>query len=38
MKVIFLFLEPLLLNTNIKLNNNKTKAILLGKIKRPIAR
>ena len=38
MKVIFLYLEPLPLNTNIKLSNNKTKAILLDRIKRPIAR
>ena len=37
-KVIFLHLEPLPLNTNIKLSNNKTKAILLDRIKRPIAR
>ena len=37
-KVIFLCLEPLPLNTNIKLSNNKTKAILLSKNKRPIAR
>ena len=38
MKLIFLHLEPLPLNTNIKLSNNKTKAILLDRIKRPIAR
>ena len=38
MKLIFLYLEPLPLNTNIKLSNNKTKAILLDRIKRPIAR
>ena len=38
MKVIFLCLESLPLNRNIKLSNNKTKAILLGRIKRPIAR
>ena len=38
MKAIFLYLEPLPLNTNITLSNNKTTAILLDKIKRPIAR
>ena len=38
MKVIFLYLEPLPLNSNIKLSNNKTKAIWLDRIKRPIAR
>ena len=38
MTIIFLCLEPLPLNTNIKLSNNKTKAILLDRIKRPIAR
>ena len=38
MKLIFLYLEPLPLNTNIKLSNNKTTAILLDRIKRPIAR
>ena len=37
-KVIFLHLEPLPLNTNIKLSNDKTKALLLDRIKRPIAR
>ena len=36
--MIFLCLEPLPLNTNIKLSNNKTKAILLSRIKGPIAR
>ena len=36
--VIFLGLEPLPLNTNIKLSNNKTKAILLSRNKRPIVR
>ena len=35
-KMIFLCLEPL--NTNIKLSNNKTKAILLSRNKRPIVR
>ena len=34
----FLCLKPLSLNTNIKLSNNKTKAILLSRSKRPIAR
>ena len=38
MKAIFLYLEPLPLNTNITLSNDKTTAILLDKIKRPIAR
>ena len=38
MKVIFLYLQPLPLHTNIKLSNNKTKATLLSRIKRPIAR
>ena len=37
-KVIFLCLEPLPLNTNIKLSNNKTKAILLSRNKRAIVR
>ena len=37
-KVIFLCLEPLPLNTNIKLSNNKTRAILLSRNKRPIVR
>ena len=36
--MIFLCLEPLPLNTNIKLSNNKTKAILLSRNKRPIVR
>ena len=38
MKMIFLCLEPLPLNKNIKLSNNKTKAILLSRNKRPIVR
>ena len=38
MKVTFLYLEPLPLNSNIKLSNFKTKAILLDRVKRPIAR
>ena len=37
-KVLFLSLEPLHLNTNIKLSNNKTKAILLRRNKRSIVR
>ena len=37
-KVIFLYLESLPLNTNIKLSNNKTKGILLNRNKRPIGR
>ena len=37
-KVIFLCLGPLPLNTNIKLSNNKTKPILLSRNKKPIAR
>ena len=37
-KVIFLCLESLPLNTNIKLSNNKTKAILLSIHKRPFVR
>ena len=36
--MIFLCLELLLLNTNTKLSNNKTKAILWSRIKGPIAR
>ena len=36
--MIFLCLEPSPLNTNIKLSNNKTKAILLSRIKGPTAR
>ena len=37
-KVLFLWLEPLHLNTNIKLSYNKTKAILLRRNKRSIVR
>ena len=37
MKMTFLYLEALPLKTTIKLNNNKTKPILLSKIKEPIA-
>ena len=36
--MIFLYLEALPVKTNIKVSNNKTKPILLSKIKEPIAR
>ena len=37
-KEVFLCLEPLPLKVNIKLSNNKTKAILLSRNKRAIVR
>ena len=37
-KVIFLCLKPLSLNTTIKLSNNKTKAVFLSRNKRPVLR
>ena len=38
MKMIFLFLEPLPLKTNITLSNNKIKPLLLSRIKGSFAR
>ena len=37
-KMIFLCLETLLLKTNVKVSNNKTKPILLSRIKEPSVR